>query len=1116
MAKRRNKPAVDKAVLITGPAGSGKTDYCLRICREALQKNPPGSVLYLVPGTDAVRETERSLLQRGQPRGMFGPVVTDFVGLATRIVKEAGRFPVRRLGALERKYLILRILREARLSFFETVRDYDGFAEVVGEFFAELKRGMISPESFREGCRDAVSRGGLPPEKVQELHSIYNAYQEELTKRDVYDGDGVQWMAAELLEQTPSLLSYLKVLLVDGFATYTPVEWKMFTLLVGRAAELHVTLCYEPNRPEVFDFVEESCEKLRALCADNELLLEPGARMSAELSHLDRSLFAEPENQPAAGLAISILSCRDPFNEMETVAREIQRIHDEDKLEYDDFLVILRNPGDYSRIISEVFTDKKVPYSLSFSMSLSENPFVRTILSSLELVKGPFRHDLALTLLRNSYATTDTDTADTIQNYVEELALSDEEAFRQTWTKPGTGIGDVNRLNDHKDSFLRTLDTLRSRAAGVSTASDFREFVFAAIREFGLLQRACQGEENASPGDESSDQPIPSFAAEFGSLSAVASVLDSMCEYSRLVNPTPSDFASLLKMFERGLLSSTLVPPLRKAGCVRVTSLVGGPPPPAKVVFVCGLCEGSFPKDIPNEPFLKDRERQEINRRGRIVLGERFPLSAGERFFFYIAATRAKERLLLTHPLMDSSNRERVPSHYVDEVARCFCDLANAVPAESPALHLVPSLTRAADISDLRCLTASGLSRRLEGNAAEWDEAQAIAALAYNHLTEMRSLSAGDLLYQPPGPTTVLPPSACGFLKRDPYPTSVSELETFAGCPFSHFCGYTLRLAEPPRYEFGFPEEGTLYHAVLARLYRQIYGTEAGRPDLGPPGLTPDPRPQTPSAQTRDQGTENRRQAAGIETVPEEELCQQLSSLMAEFINANYPRLFRTPRMQVRRRALETRLREFILKEVENQRANATQPAYFELSFGRGAARSGADSRSTERPLAIRSENGPLVLISGRIDRVDVLEQDQKRYGIVLDYKRSSKGKKADLVLGTVLQAGLYMRALQDLFGLTPAGAFYYAINSGRKRGIFAREMAGQVSGEGDVSKPDRASWEEIEELIQLNAAQAIGYVKRITAGDIGVSPADSESCRNCPFSGICRICEQGVDAGTL
>lgn len=385
-----------------------------------------------------------------------------------------------------------------------------------------------------------------------------------------------------------------------------------------------------------------------------------------------------------------------------------------------------------------------------------------------------------------------------------------------------------------------------------------------------------------------------------------------------------------------------------------------------------------------------------------------------------------------------------------------------------------------------------------EGGAAEWDEAQSIAALMYNHLTDIHTLSAGDLIYRPPGPTTALPPRICGFLKRDPYFTSVSELETFAGCPFRHFCEYTLRLAEPPRYQFGPREEGTLYHGVLSHLYRQIYGMQARRLRYG---LSGDETVVPEGA--------NDTRANGIEAVPEEELCQKLVSLVAEFINENFSRLFRTPRMEVRRRALETRLWNFILKEVENQRANATRPACFELSFGRGAAKPDADSRSAGKPLAVNSEDGPLVLISGRMDRVDVFEEDEERYGILLDYKRNWHGKRADLLRGTVLQAGLYMRALRDLFGLRPAGAFYYSIHSGRKRGVFAKEKAQRISGQGDVSRTDQASWQEIEDLMRLNSAQVAGYVERIIAGDIAVAPADSETCQSCAFSGICRVCDR-------
>lgn len=91
-----------KAVLITGPAASGKTAHCLRICREALKEKSPGRVIYLVPGADAVRDTERSLLLGGDSKGLIGSVVMDFVGLAFRILKECGHFPVRRISSLEK------------------------------------------------------------------------------------------------------------------------------------------------------------------------------------------------------------------------------------------------------------------------------------------------------------------------------------------------------------------------------------------------------------------------------------------------------------------------------------------------------------------------------------------------------------------------------------------------------------------------------------------------------------------------------------------------------------------------------------------------------------------------------------------------------------------------------------------------------------------------------------------------------------------------------------------------------------------------------------------------------------------------------------------------------
>jgi ATP-dependent helicase/nuclease subunit B len=1066
-----------KSFLITGPAGSGKTAHCLRLCRDRLNTAKPHRIVCLVPGGEAVRVMEKNLLSRSASPGLLGSVSADFVSLAARILNEARCYPSSRIGILERKYLLLRITRNTPLAGFEAVKGYDGFAEVLGNFIAELKRAMIPPEEFLRVCLKAEKQhGGISHQKVSELHAVYNAYHEVLQERNAYDGDGLQWMAAEVLDRDPALLSSVELLLADGFATYTPVEIRILSLLLRRVAESHITLCYESGRPEVFGFVEETYNILKKLCSEKEIVLSGNHRAAGGLLHLERNLFSEEEKQLPSTPPVSIKPCFDALDEAETVAREIQRIREEEGLEYGDFAVILRDVGDYSRFISEVFSARRIPFFLSASTQLAEQPFVRGVLSALRILKSGFQHPAVLHALKNSYMSDDKDVAAAIENLVEELGLGDEERFRRTWTDSGQTSQDVAPLEDHKARFLSTLDELRAQAEKISTSEEFRQFVLRAIGILGFFRSFNQNDK----GGEAQGLPrvgdTTASSTECPSLGTFVSLLDALCDYARLTGMRHGDYAAFLDLLERGLSWVALPSPPRTLSSVRVSSIVGGPPPEAGVVFICGLCERSFPKEISDEPFLKDRERSLINRQGRRILDERSPLSAGERFFFYLAVSRARRRLILTYPAVDIAGKELVRSHYVEETARLFSGLKETCEQEPPGFRVVPDFEDIADIPALQHFIAAQFSRSLE-QGGEMDDRQAIAALAYNELVASIESLSDRFLYLPPTAEVSLSPEITAHLKKKKtYPTSVSELEDFGRCPFRHFCNSRLKLKEPARFEFEHKEEGILYHEILARLYRLAYLP----PDAAetPPEKAPFPSP------------------CAIEDLPPGQLDRVLDLFVDEFIEDRYSRLFDSPRMQVRLRRLKATLRDFLLKEVENERTNATRPTYFELSFGRGRSRINADSRSTSEPLCLETQNLPQIRIAGRIDRADIFQ---------------TKGSaRKDLEKGDVLQAGIYMRALRDLFRVEPAGALYYSISSSTKRGIYLDEEEARIKGDKDLTRTDKASLQGIAELIELNSRQAIEYVERILNGEVAVNPIDTAWCEACPFKTVCRVKDEG------
>jgi ATP-dependent helicase/DNAse subunit B len=125
------------------------------------------------------------------------------------------------------------------------------------------------------------------------------------------------------------------------------------------------------------------------------------------------------------------------------------------------------------------------------------------------------------------------------------------------------------------------------------------------------------------------------------------------------------------------------------------------------------------------------------------------------------------------------------------------------------------------------------------------------------------------------------------------------------------------------------------------------------------------------------------------------------------------------------------------------------------------------------------------LLISGKIDRLDE-GTDGSAY--VVDYKYSNaqntKGRRDNKNL---LQAPLYLMAVEKFFGLKAAGMYYI----GLKGGV---EPAGWEAADLDPDWLDQARTRTLE------------IVEQIRAGRMDVAPADREKCRFCDCADVCRI----------
>ncbi len=504
----------------------------------------------------------------------------------------------------------------------------------------------------------------------------------------------------------------------------------------------------------------------------------------------------------------------------------------------------------------------------------------------------------------------------------------------------------------------------------------------------------------------------------------------------------PQIFRQIQEAMEAALFSDRPVEKNR----VQVYDVVMALPKEYKIVFMAGLLEKVFPQQVSEHALFKDDERRVINRQGT-VLEERRIRAAGERYFFYMGLTRAREKLYLSYPKYNAKAQPTLPSFFIEEVAKCF---SHPLPLKSESLsEVLPEMHEWETEREVTRGLSYGLFSSETNAALQPGFFQVLSR--WSSRDDFRRVLESSLRSQ----EAVLRDPSLRDKFKNLNAFSATRLETFALCAFRYFAGYMLEL-EPPLEGREHIDMGKLLHKVLELFYLSAL------------------KEKKPLAEVwKDEAAAKQRMLALMEAEIE------------PYFHGEP--LYRRKIFTVKVARL---LEAFIRREKELSGKRSTAPTHFEWTFGRGAENKGA--------LKI-AEPGGDILISGQIDRIDVLEGDK---ALVVDYKKSTRDSTLDEKIrkGLEFQLPIYLLAAQRLLDLEPIGAELRYIQGGKEQGIYRQAFAEKLG----LHRNKKTRTEEEFFTILTDAEERIKKnIRRLRSADIAVKP---KSCEFCHFDSVCRF----------
>jgi len=797
---------------------------------------------------------------------------------------------------------------------------------------------------------------------------------------------------------------------------------------------------------------------------------------------------------PAAELKCSIRATACPNREAEAImaAREILRFVRRGG-RYREVTLLARSLEPYHELLANIFHRYEIPFFLDRRESVSRHPLAELTRNALRTVASGWAHEDWFGALKTGLAPAQEADIDRLEN--EALARGWKgSAWQKPLTAPDLPEKDAGSLEKLRLRIVPPFNKLamkmaqhRNQPTGPELADGINEF-WTALGAADTLERWSSDEEDPR--------------------AIHLTVWDQMAvwlENVKLAFATERlPLRDWLPILDAGLSELTVgvIPPALDQ--VFIGAIDRSRNPDIRLAIVLGMNEGIFPAPPAASVLLTDADRQALDRQGVPVANNR-QQAGRERFYAYVALTRAREQLVLSYSESDSQGKRLNPSAFLGQMKRLFPSLE--VENFSPSIPWQES----EHASELVAPLLESMAHPAPGNDPDLARLETLPELA-PMMGKIRLLTAAPM-------EETLSPALAARLYTPVLRTSVSRMEQFAACPFKFFVHSGLRAEERKFFELDSREQGNYQHEVLEQFHRQVLKEGKRWRDVTP-----------------------------------EQARERIGAIAAAHARDFHDGLLQaTEKSRFTARMLTESLQDFVETIVEWLREQYEfDPAQVELRFGE------EDANPAWR---LELGEGRRIELRGRIDRVDLYRAEDRDEAlcVVMDYK--SGVKKLDALLmehGIQLQLAAYLNVLRHwkdpraLFGvgkLVPAGVFYVSLRGQYKAGKSrsealadaqtARKKAYRHTGRFDEcalpqldSRPDAVKGDQFNYSINrdgavsksskeaLPAAEFTGLLdhveavltrmgQEIYAGTIRVDPfrkKNSTACEHCDYQAVCRI----------
>lgn len=1092
--------------LICGRSGTGKSDYILNETIENLKDNK----IYIITPEQFSFSAEKKLLDKVKNGSILNAEVLTFKRMAYRVLNEVGGATEVNLSKIGKSMLIYSILLENKKSLNFLGKSEENI-DLVNRALTEFKKHGVTLDNLKNVTEKEDDK--YLKEKLKDLSLIYEKFQEKIKNKYIDENDTLT-ILADNLSKTDMFKD--TIIYIDEFTGYTTQEYRIIEELLKTAKKISITVTTDDldmgTNPDIDVFYtnKQTADKLLFLARKNEIecektvFLNENLRLkNEELQNIEKNLYKIPYsiyNKEVKDISIFLAS--NPFLEVENVARQIVKLIKNEGYRYKDISIITKNMERYSSLTKAIFKNYNIPVFIDDKRNLSQNMFIKYIISILEIYSQNWSFDSVINYIKTYYCDIDKDEVYYLENYCRKWGIKGSKWYKDEWNYEE--ITEENkekliRLKELRDLIVKPLIELKEKIDNNKSCENISKNLYDFLTENKideLLIAKKKELEEMKKIELANEQEL--------SWNVLINVLDEM---NMIFKDDKMTFDKYIKLLKIGLNQSGLGIIPQTQDEVILGDIERSRTHKIKAMFILGMNDGVFPTSHKEEGFLGDKDRENLKKKGIELAKGSLELIYEDNYSIYKAFTTPEEKLFLSYSSSDEEGAALRPSILINKIKKMYPKLKEESDLiEKKEDLIIKNLTFDNLIENLGKLkNGEEIDNKwfeiynFYSQDEEWNKKLIEATKALNYINKPETITKENIekLY---GKTLN---------------TTVSRLEKYKQCPFSYYLRYGLKVNDTKKFEISSLDTGSFMHDVIDTFFNTL----------------------------RDRNL-------NVKEISEEEIQNIINEIVDEKLHLNKNYIFTS---NEKYQLLARRLKRVILKSmkyiIEGLKQSDFEIFGTELEFKKG---------KTYKPIVLELEDGKKVEITGKIDRIDLGENEDGKYIRIIDYKSSVKNIDLNEVMaGLQIQLLTYLDAACEIEEVMPAGVLYFNLidpiikskksmtneqieeelrKEFKMKGLILADakvikmmdksldtgsskiVPVSVNSDGSIGrKSSTINKEQFKELQKYTKKIIMEISKQILSGNIDINPyynvnGKKTPCKYCEYNSICKFKSDSKD----